>query len=363
MTAARIWKGGSVQAFGVAAGSEPAERIDPIGALREIAFWQERSRAEPHRALAYRRAADALAVLSDDERADLAAAHAWQAVPSVGPKTAQVIEQTLAGQIPDTLAKLREQGVSPLHERAGELRPLLRGDLHLHTDWSDGGAPLAEMVQVAGALGHEYLAITDHSPRLRVANGLDAQRLVRQVTAINQLNGRPGGPVILRGIEVDILQDGSLDQTDVALSELDIVVSSVHSGLRDDSETMTRRMVAAIANPHTNVLGHCTGRLVMGERGTRPESRFDAEVVLTACAEFGVAVEINSRPERQDPPMRLIELALDIGCVFTINTDAHAPGQLDFLDCGCGRAVEAGIPPERIITTWSLDRLQEFLAR
>ncbi|HLM20981.1 MAG TPA: PHP domain-containing protein, partial [Propionibacteriaceae bacterium] len=133
--------------------------------------------------------------------------------------------------------------------------------------------------------------------------------------------------------------------------------SSVHSKLRADSETMTHRMVGGIANPRTNVLGHCTGRLIEGERGLRPQSVFDPEVVFEACRTFDVAVEINSRPERRDPPTRLLSMAIDTGCLFAIDTDAHAPGQLEFLAYGCERAESLGLDPDRVINTWPLDRL------
>jgi putative hydrolase len=161
---------------------------------------------------------------------------------------------------------------------------------------------------------------------------------------------------------VDILEDGTLDQDPDLLDELDIVVASVHSKLRSDSAVMTKRMVSAILNPRVDVLGHCTGRLITGNRGTRPPSQFDPIAVFDACVEGGTAVEINSRPERRDPPGRLIALALERGCLFSIDTDAHAPGQLDFLDHGCARAVEHGVPPERIVNTRSADDLLAWSA-
>lgn len=243
--------------------------------------------------------------------------------------------------------------------RVDGLRPQLHGDLHCHTDWSDGTAPLAVMVSAAEAAGHDYLAITDHSPRLRVANGLSAERLRAQWAEIERVQAEVDLRV-LKGIEVDILSDGRLDQRAELLDELDVVVASVHSDLRADAETMTRRMVAAIANPRTNVLGHCTGRLVGGARGTRPQSRFDAEVVFEACRVFNVAIEVNSRPERCDPPDELLALANEFGCLFSINTDAHAPEHLDYLALGAARAGSAGIPAERIITSWPVDELLAF---
>lgn len=210
------------------------------------------------------------------------------------------------------------------------------------------------------AAGARILALTDHSPNLTVANGLSAERLREQLQEVERINEGFDDFRLLRGIEVDILEDGTLDQSPEMLERLDVVVASVHSKLRSDAATMTRRMLGAIDDPHTNVLGHCTGRLVTGSRGTRPPSEFDAEAVFAACAARDVAVEINSRPERQDPPDELIQLALDAGCQFSIDTDAHAPGQLDFLQYGAARAVANGVPPERIITTWPLERLLEW---
>jgi putative hydrolase len=125
---------------------------------------------------------------------------------------------------------------------------------------------------------------------------------------------------------------------------------------------MTPRMVAAVANPHTDVLGHCTGRLITGGRGTRPESEFDAEIVFAACERFGVAVEINSRPERLDPPKRLLRMAVEAGCLFSIDTDAHAPGQLDWQPNGCERAAECGVDPARIVNAWTADELTSWTA-
>ena len=175
----------------------------------------------------------------------------------------------------------------------------------------------------------------------------------------------PGGPR-LPGLVLD--PDGSVvaadraDADDDVLAGLDVVVASVHNKLAMDAEAMTARMVRAIANPHVDILGHCTGRLVAGDRGTRPPSHFDAEVVFEACRQFGVAVEINARPERQDPPDDLLALAASMGCLFSIDTDAHAPGQLEFVALGASRAEAAGIAPERIVGTWPVERLRSWAA-
>jgi putative hydrolase len=218
------------------------------------------------------------------------------------------------------------------------------------------------MARTARELGHDYVALTDHSPRLTVANGLSPARLRQQLEVVAEVNERMAPFRILTGIEVDILEDGALDQEDELLGRLDVVVASVHSKLKMDRDEMTRRMVTAVANPHTDVLGHCTGRLITGGRGHRPESEFDAEIVFAACAQFGVAVEINSRPERLDPPKRLLRLAVEAGCLTSIDTDAHAPGQLDWQRNGCERAARCGVPIESVVNSWALDDLLAWTA-
>jgi len=259
---------------------------------------------------------------------------------------------------------LQEQAAVSLAPGGEGLYAALTGDLHSHSDWSDGGSPIQEMVLSAVELGQEWLALTDHSPRLKVANGLSAERLRRQLGVVAGVNAALGQRFrLLSGIEVDIVDDGSLDQEPGLLAELDVVTASVHSKLRMPRDPMTRRMLAAVANPRVNVLGHATGRLVEGSRGTRPQSEFDAEAVFAACVEHDVAVEINSRPERCDPPDDLVVIARDLGCLFAIDSDAHAPGQLDMKAYGCERATRLGIPAERIVTTWPVDQLLEWAAR
>ncbi|KMO73056.1 PHP domain-containing protein [Mycolicibacterium chubuense] len=331
--------------------------MDPVTALRQIAYYKDRAREDSRRVMAYRNAADVVEALTDAQREKHGAANSWQSLPRIGPKTATVIAQAWAGREPDVLVELRE---SAQDLGGGEIRAALRGDLHVHSNWSDGSAPIEEMMLAARDLGHEYCALTDHSPRLRIANGLSPDRLREQLDVIDEIRETVAPMRILTGIEVDILDDGSLDQEPELLDRLDVVVASVHSKLAMDAPAMTRRMIKAVENPHTDVLGHCTGRLVTGGRGMRPESRFDAEAVFTACRDAGTAVEINSRPERRDPPTRLLTLAMDIGCVFSIDTDSHAPGQLDFLGYGAQRALDAGLAPERIVNTWDADTLLEW---
>jgi putative hydrolase len=331
---------------------------EPADALRRIAFLLERSRAGTYRVKAFRGAAATAAATDPEQLRARARAGTLADLPGIGPATEAVIQEALAGGTPSYLASLEEQAAAaPLAEGGDTVRAALRGDLHCHSDWSDGGSPIQEMVLTAVELGHDYLVLTDHSPRLKVANGLSAERLTRQLGVVEAINDAVPAFRLLKGIEVDILDDGELDQTPEMLGRLDVVVASVHSKLRMAAAPMTRRMVAAVSNPRTNVLGHCTGRLVEGERGTRDQSVFTAAEVFAACAEHDVAVEINSRPERSDPPDELITLALDAGCLFSLDSDAHAPGQLDFQVYGCARAERLGVPTERIVNTWELDRL------
>jgi putative hydrolase len=314
---------------------------------------------------AFRTAAAVVDGLTEDQLDLKIRTNTLKDLKGVGPKTATVVVQAHKGDVPEYLVKLEEAYAElvPLADDIAEFREALRGDLHVHSDWSDGGSPIRDMAEAALALGHEYMALTDHSPRLTVANGLSPERLEKQLDVVAALNEELAPFRILTGIECDINVDGSLDQTEELLGRLDVVVASVHSELRADSQAMTARMLTAVANPHTDVLGHCTGRLVIGRRqrdGTqkpRPESQFDAEAVFNACIEFGTAVEINSRPERLDPPKRLLSLAVELGCEFAVDTDAHAPGQLDWQGNGCERAVECGVPVDRVVNTWTADEL------
>jgi putative hydrolase len=355
---------------------------DPVEDLRRIAFLLERANEKTYRVRAFRTAATTLATLSAEEIATRAADGTLAKLNGVGDVTARCVVESLRGEEPVYLRRLAATDGSDVGEAAIALRRALRGDCHAHSDWSDGGSPIEEMVGAAIQLGHHYLVLTDHSPRLTVARGLSAERLAEQidvVAAINQaLVESKADFRLLTGIEVDILADGSLDQDETLLASLDVVVGSVHSGLRDEADAMTRRMLKAIANPHLDILGHCTGRKLslsadsdsasarkLADRGDRahrggrgrPESQFDAEVIFTACVEHDKAVEINCRPDRLDPPKRLLRTAYELGCRFTIDTDAHAPGQLDWLSNGCERAALCGVGADRVLNTWSADEL------
>ncbi|MEP7035057.1 MAG: PHP domain-containing protein [Actinomycetota bacterium] len=334
--------------------------LEPYDALRRITFLLERSRAGTYRVKAFRGAAETVLATDPAELRTRAAAGTLKDLPGIGSATEAVIRETLQGDLPAYLKSLEDKAAGPLVPGGLEVRAALRGDLHCHSDWSDGGSSIQEMVVTAIDLGHEYVVLTDHSPRLTIANGLSSERLSNQLEVVDSINSAVGTFRLLKGIEVDILDDGALDQTSEMLSRLDFRVASVHSKLAMSAAPMTRRMVAAVENPHTNVLGHCTGRLVEGHRGTRGQSSFDAAAVFDACAAHGVAVEINARPERRDPPDELIALALDAGCLFSIDSDAHAPGQLEFQIYGCARAEQLGVPLDRIVNTWELDRLLEW---
>ena len=333
--------------------------MDPADALDRIVYLLDRDLAEGQKVRAFARARDVVEATGADEVARLHAAGKLTDLAGVGPTTGRVIAEALDGAVPAYLARLEDETVIPIGDGA-DVRAALRGDCHTHSTWSDGGAAIAKMARTAIALGHEYLVLTDHSPRLTVAHGLTAERLRAQLEEVRALNEELAPFRILTGIEVDILVDGQLDQREDILAELDVVVASVHSKLRMERQEMTRRMVTAIASPHVDILGHCTGRKLVGSR--RPPSTFDAEIVFAACAQFDTALEINCRPERQDPPDDLLDLAIDWDLRFAVDTDAHAPGQMEWQLYGCDKAARHGIEPASIVNTMAADDLVAWAA-
>ena len=338
--------------------------MEPAAALARIAYLLDRNLADRRRSSAFLRAAEVVAEVPADRLRQLVEAGRVTDLPGIGASTGAVITEAVAGAVPEYLRRLEASTVIEPGPGA-ELRAALRGDCHTHSTWSDGGASIEAMARAAQELGHEYLVLTDHSARLTVANGLNVERLRAQQAEIAALNELLAPFRILSGMEVDIFEDGSLDMDDEVLSGLDVVVVSAHSKLRLDPDAMTRRLVAAVANPHADILGHCTNRRLSGVGDGRLEptgvsrrpSEFDADVVFAACARFGTAVEINCRPERQDPPEDLLDLALEWDCLVSIDSDAHAPGQLEWVTYGCDRAARHGIEADRILNTRPAEEL------
>ena len=337
------------------------EPRDPIADLKRIGFLLEAAQEPGYRVRAFRSAAATLALLGPAELSSRAASGTLRELAGVGEVTERTILESLRGEEPVYLRRLESTEGRPLAEGAAELRAALRGDCHAHTLASDGGATMREMAEAAIELGHEYLVITDHSPRLTVANGLSPDQLRAQLDEIAALNAELSPFRLLTGIEVDINEDGSLDQEPELLARLDVVVGSVHSALRSDERAMTVRMVTALANPHLDILGHCTGRMKTRKRN-RPPSAFDPEIVFAAAARFDKAIEINSRPERLDPPKRLLRLAVEAGCRVSSDSDAHSQGQLFWLGTGCERAFLCGVTAPMIVNARGADELLDWTA-
>jgi putative hydrolase len=332
--------------------------MTPEEALDRIVHCLDRAHMGGFKVNAFVRAREVVRSTDPDELAERAANDTLTKLDGIGDATARVITEALAGGVPSYLVKLEEETQVPITPEGQRYRDVLRGDCHLHSTWSDGGAEIEDMAATARALGHEYMVLTDHSPRLTIAHGLNRERLEQQLADIAELNAGFDDFRILTGMEVDIWEDGSLDLDDDLLERLDVVVASVHSKLRMERHQMTERMVVAVANPHVDILGHCTGRLI----GKRPQSTFDADYVFAACKQFATAVEINCRPERLDPPRELIDLAIAYDCWFSIDTDAHATGQLEWQPHGCNRAAEREVPIEKVINTMTAEDLLAWTA-
>jgi len=260
--------------------------------------------------------------------------------------------------------ELREDGGEVEAALEGRLPPLvsladIRGDLQMHSTWSDGAHPLAELVEGVRAKGYRYMALTDHSRAVTVAGGMTEERLLRMVEEVRALNGRLRGFRILAGCEVDILGDGSLDFPDEILRRLDIVLVSVHSRFKMPRGEMTARIVKAVSHPLVHILAHPTGRLI----GERAAYEVDMEAVLAAARQAGTAVEINASPSRLDLNDHQARRAKDLGVPVVISTDAHAIGQLDFMRFGVSVARRAWLAPADVLNTKSEKELLAWLRK
>jgi DNA polymerase (family 10) len=262
--------------------------------------------------------------------------------------------------IPPELREARGEIELALEDRLPRLLELgdLRGDLHMHTTATDGRALLEEMVAAAQQRGYSYIAITDHSKRVTMAKGLDARRLRQQWKAIDKLATKVSGITILKGVELDILEDGTLDLPDDVLREADWVVASIHYGQNQPRERITRRLLNAIQHPYVHAIGHPTGRLI----GKRKGCDVDLEAIFKAAADYGCLLELNSQPERLDLDDVALLAAKERGVGIVINTDAHSVEELGFLEFGVYQARRARLEAKDVANTRSLPQLCELLA-
>jgi putative hydrolase len=327
--------------------------------LAEIAYLL-RHKGDTHRARAFTRVATSM--LRDRPDLDaLRAAGRLESLEGVGAGIARTLAELVDTGSSSYLDRLRQETAQPEGLASGpyQLSPLVemgyRGDLHAHTDWSDGGASIMEMALAARGRGYEYLAVTDHSPRLGVVNGLGPERLAAQRRMIDQANHELEGITVLQGIEVDILEDGTLDLPDETLASLDIVIASPHLKLRMEPAAMTERMLRAVRHPHVDVVGHPTGR----RPGSRQGAEYDFELVFREAAAAGVVLEIDCDPARMDLSPELAALAAAQGCRLSLDSDAHAPDQLVYVDLGIWMARRAGVSTDRLINWLSLPELEE----
>jgi DNA polymerase (family X) len=235
----------------------------------------------------------------------------------------------------------------------------IRGDLHVHTNWTDGTASIEEMVRAAKAKGYAYVAITDHSRHVTVAHGMDAARLLKQLDEIERINEKVSGINVLKGIELDILADGKLDLPDEVLSRLDLVIAAVHYKFDMSRAAQTDRIIRAMDNSHVSIIAHPTGRLI----GERDAYAINVERLIEAAHERGCALELNAQPERLDLSDIHVQAAKAGGVKIAISTDAHAPAALDFMRYGVDQARRGWLEADDVINTRPLDKLKKLLKR
>ena len=330
--------------------------------LAEIAYLLRHDAEQSFRSRAFGKAATTLHQLQPDLEALRAEGH-LESIDGVGSGIAKVLVELVDTGRRTYLDKLRSEAPQETPQEAAPIAvggvevSFLRGDLHSHTNWSDGGSTVYEMARAAQSRGYSYLAITDHSPRIRVVNGLGPERLHAQAEEIRRAMERLPGMTILRGIEVDILEDGSLDLADETLAELDVVVASPHVKLKMEREAMTERMLRAVESPHVDIVGHPTGRRL----GSRPGADYDFEAVFRHAARHGTALEMDCDPARMDLSPDLARLAAACGCRLSLDSDAHAPDQFAYVDSGAWMARQAGIGPELLLNCLELPDLLNVL--
>ena len=345
--------------------------------LDDLAEIQESKQSQ----MGYRRASHAILLLEQPVTALIPPGEDLPSIPNVGPKSLRVVHEVLAlGSSPTVEAAVLESGKSAeiagrrrrrtnCLSRAKVLMTLAddtltgpnrtdyRGDLQMHSDWSDGKSTVADMARACLARGYQYAAMTDHAQGLPSAHGLSSADLVRQREEIDQLNQNLGDRFcLLAGVEANIGPEGSLDLTGAELRSLDLVVAAAHAGLRLPGD-QTVRMVTAVRTPGVHVLGHPRGR----QRGNRIGIVADWDEVFAAAAAARVAIEIDGDPARQDLDFEIARRAYDAGCFFALDSDAHSPMELGFADIAIAHARLAGIPADRVINCWPLGRLLEWL--
>jgi putative hydrolase len=334
--------------------------VDAVAAaqvLSEIGYLLRQNEAERFRAKAFAAAAWSIVISRPDLEA-LHKANALTTIEGVGPGIAKVLSGLLETGQSSYLERLRTEMGQPAREDESQIDlSQYQGDVHSHTKWSDGKATMLEMAQGAEAMGYHYLGITDHSPRITVVHGLGAERLLEQSREMAEVQSKVENVTLLQGIEVDILEDGSLDLPDEVLELLDIVIASPHVKLRQEPASMTERMLRAVSNPHVDVIGHPTGR----RPGSRPGADYDIEAVFKEAARHKVALEIDCDPARMDLSPEMARLAMECGCNFTMDADAHAPVEFAYVPMAAWMARRAGIPQGRILNFLDVDELTAAL--